>query len=80
MMLDVRARPNPVGRAAAGVLLTVVGVGALSGQVAVSNCVSAACQRALFGLGLAGMSLVTALAQLAVLGGLALLWSATRRR
>ncbi|WP_293402880.1 hypothetical protein [Phenylobacterium sp.] len=67
------------GRAAAGALLTIIGVATLAGQIFVFNCGSQACDRAMMTIGLALGAALAALSQLAIILGLWLLWTARRR-
>lgn len=67
------------GRAAAGVLLTVIGLATLAGQIFVFNCGSQACDRAMITIGLALGAALAALSQFAIILGLWLLWTARRR-
>lgn len=65
-------------RAVLGVIMAVAGSLTLLGLVVIANCSSTFCERAMFTLGLALTGLISAGAQVLVLGGVALLWSAVR--
>ena len=67
------------GRAAAGALLAVIGLAGLVAQIAVFNCGSQACDRAMMTIGLAMGAALAALCQLAIIIGLWLLASSRRR-
>jgi hypothetical protein len=58
--------------------MAVVGSLTLLGLVVIANCTSAFCERAMFNLGLALTGLISAGAQVLVLGGIAMLWSALK--
>jgi len=66
-------------RAVLGVVMAVAGSFILLGLVVISNCSSAFCESAMFNLGLALTGLISAGAQVLILGGVALLWSALKR-
>jgi len=72
--------PKLYRRAFAGALLTLAGLSALCALVFITNCLSDACEKAMFSLGLAGMALVSCLAQIGVFFGAWLLWTSWRRR
>ena len=63
-----------------GVLMILVGSSMLVGLIYISNDPSPLSQRLLFGLGLPGMALASAAAQILVFAGLAVLWAVLRRR
>jgi len=65
-------------KAVLGVIMAVVGSLTLLGLVVIANCTSAFCERAMFNLGLALTGLISAGAQVLVLGGIAMLWSALK--
>jgi hypothetical protein len=67
-------------RAAAGAAMILVGSLVLVGLVFISNDSAPLSERLLFGLGLPGMALVSALAQILVFGGLATLWAIVHRK
>lgn len=67
------------GRAAAGALLAIIGLAGLIAQIIVFNCGSQACDRAMMTVGLAMGSALAALAQIAIILGVWLLWTARRR-
>lgn len=71
---------SPVPRAAAGAAMVLVGSLGLVGLVFISNDSSPLSEHLLFGLGLPGMALVSALAQVMVLAGLAILWAVVHRK
>lgn len=68
------------GRAAAGALLTLIGLTGLVAQIIVFNCGSQACERAMMTMGLALGAMLAALCQLAIILGLWLLATSRRRR
>ena len=78
-----RAAPAPhrfsPGRAAAGAALALFGAIAITAQVALLNCGSAACNTAIIKIGLALGAIVSAASQLALVIGLWLLWTSRSR-
>jgi hypothetical protein len=71
---------NRALREAMAVLMILTGSLVLVGLVFISNDRSPVSQELLFGLGLPGMGLVSAFAQLLVFGGVAILWAILRHR
>jgi hypothetical protein len=74
------APSNRTLREVAGLLMAAVGSLILLGLVVISNDPSPAAEHLLFRLGLALTGLISAVAQLLVFGGLAILWAAAKRR
>lgn len=64
----------------AGVVMVLAGSLMLVGLIYISNDPSRLSQRLLFGLGLPGMALASAAAQILVFAGVAVLWAVLRRR
>ena len=69
-----------VSREIAGVLMVLAGSLMLLGLIFISNDPRPLSQRLLFGLGLPGMAIASAGSQILVVAGVAVLWSALRRR
>jgi hypothetical protein len=67
------------GRAAAGAGLALAGLAGLVAQVYIFNCGTQACDRLMMNIGLALSAALAAIAQLAIIVGLWLLWTAWRR-
>lgn len=81
--LNPVARPPPrplLRRAVLGMALALLGFALVSAMLAVTYGRTPFLERALFQLGLAGTPLVAVLGQVLILMGLAMLWSALRRR
>lgn len=73
------SRPKTVRAALAGVILVLAGSLALLALVYIGNSSSSLAERALIDVGLAGSVLISALAQVAVIVGVWLLWRAVHR-
>ena len=78
-MSESGSRPKAVRAAVTGVILVLAGSLALLALVYIGNSRSSLAERALIDVGLAGSVLISALAQVAVLFGVWLLWRAVHR-
>ena len=75
-----RRRARALLQEACGAAMALAGSVILLGLVYISNDPAPAAERLMFRLGLALTSLVSALAQVLVIAGIAILWVAARRR
>lgn len=65
-------------RLAGGVALSLLGAGIMAILIFVFNCSGAACERAMFELGLAGSALLALVGQFVLILGLRMVWVALR--
>jgi len=71
---------NRYRRAFLGAILALAGLSTLCALFVITNCLSDGCQTAMFNLGLAGMALVSCLAQIGLFVGAWMVLTSWRRR